>query len=99
MRRLSGSYKEETVKKMHTAVWVLCGLATVMAGCTTYYRVNDPAGTREYYTTKIDKTMAGAITFKDEKSGSVVTLQSSEVKEISEDEFEAAVKLEEKKGK
>jgi hypothetical protein len=84
---------------MLTAVWVLCGIAAVMAGCTTYYRVNDPAGTREYYTTKIDQTRAGSITFKDEKSGSVVTLQSSEVKEISEDEFEAAVKLEEKKGK
>jgi hypothetical protein len=100
MRRLSGSNKEETVKKMHTAVWVLCGIAAVVAGCTTtYYRVNDPAGSREYYTTKIDKTMAGAITFKDEKSGSMVTLQSSEVKEISGDEFEAAMKPEEKKGK
>ena len=72
--------------------WILCGMLTVMAGCTSYYRVSDPAGAKEYYTTDIDKTKAGAITFKDEKSGSVVTLQSSEVKEISEDEFRAAVK-------
>ena len=71
---------------------MLCGLVAVMAGCTTYYQVNDPAGTKEYYTTKIKETKTGAIAFTDKKSGSVVTLQSSEVKKISEDEFEAAVK-------
>ena len=71
---------------------MLCGLAAVVAGCgTDYYRVNDPAGTKEYYTTEIEQTKTGAIAFTDEASGSVVTLQSSEVKKISEDEFKAAV--------
>jgi hypothetical protein len=79
-------------------LWMLCGMAAVLAGCASYYRVNDPAGTREYYTTEIDKSKAGTITFKDEKSGSVVTLQSSEIKEISEEEFNAALKSGEKKG-
>ena len=75
-----------------TTAWLLCGLAALTAGCgATYYRVNDPAGTKEYYTTKIEQTKAGSITFKDEKGGSVVTLQSSEVKEISENEFKTAV--------
>jgi hypothetical protein len=75
-------------------------MAGLLAGCGGgYYRVNDPAGTKEYYTTDIDETKTGAITFKDEKSGSVVTLQSSEVKEISKDEFKAAVKPEEKMSK
>jgi expansin (peptidoglycan-binding protein) len=79
------------------SLYVLCGMLAVLAGCTSYYRVNDPAGTREYYTTDIDKsTVGGAITFKDEKSGSVVTLQSSEIKEISEEEFNAGVKSGEK---
>lgn len=86
-----------TVK--HVISWMLCGTIAVLAGCTTYYQVNDPAGSRMYYTTDIDKTKAGAITFKDEKSGGTITLQSSEVKEISEEEFNAAVKSEEKKGK
>jgi len=80
-------------------LWMLCGMVAVLAGCASYYKVNDPAGTREYYTTEIDKTKAGAITFKDEKGGSVVTLQSSEVKEISEEEFHAAVKPAGKKEK
>jgi len=84
--------------RMTTMVLILCGMITLVAGCgSDYYRVNDPTGNKEYYTTDIDKSKAGAITFKDEKSGSVVTLQSSEIKEISKDEFKSAVKPEEKK--
>lgn len=80
------------------ALGILCGIAGTLAGCGGgYYRVNDPAGSKEYYTNDIDQTKTGAITFTDKKSGSVVTLQSSEVKEISEDEFKTAVKPEEKK--
>jgi uncharacterized protein YdeI (BOF family) len=88
------------MKTTTIALWTICVMAGLLAGCGgNYYRVNDPAGDRQYYTTEIEKTKAGAITFKDEKGGSVVTLQSSEIKEISEDEFEAAVKPEEKKSK
>ena len=88
------------MKTTTMALWILCGMAGLLAGCGGgYYRVNDPGGTREYYTTDIDQTKTGTITFKDEKSGSVVTLQSSEVKQISEDEFKSAVKPEEKKSK
>ena len=85
------------MRTTHIAFGILCGMAGLLAGCGgNYYKVNDPAGDRQYYTTDIDKTKTGAITFKDEKSGSKVTLQSSEVKQISEDEFKAAVKPEEK---
>ena len=67
-------------------------LLVLAAGCTHYYQVSDPAGTKMYYTTGIDKTDAGAIRIKDEKTGAEVTLQSSEVKEISRDEYEGALK-------
>ena len=90
------------MKTTHVALWILCGMAGLLAGCgSNYYRVSDTAGNRQYYTTDIDKSRAGSISFKDEKSGAVVTLQSSEVKQISEDEFDAAVKQkpEEKKTK
>ena len=88
------------MKTTPMALGILCGMAGLLTGCGGgYYRVNDPAGDRQYYTSDIDQTKTGAITFKDEKSGSVVTLQSSEVKEISKDEFKAAVKPEEKKTK
>ena len=86
------------MKTTHLAFGLLCGMAGLLGGCGgDYYRVNDPAGDKQYYTTDIDKSRTGAITFKDEKSGSKVTLQSSEVKQISKDEFKAAVKPEEKK--
>jgi hypothetical protein len=82
------------------ALGILCVMAGLLVGCGgNYYRVNDPGGDRQYYTSEIEQTRTGAITFKDEKSGSVVTLQSSEVKEISKDEFKAAVKPEEEKSK
>ncbi len=73
-------------------VWGMAGLLVVMAGCTHYYKVNDPAGNKEYYTTKVEESRSGAIKIKDARTGSIVTLQSSEVKEISEDEYQAALK-------
>jgi hypothetical protein len=47
---------------------------------------------KSYYTTKVDNAgRGGAVKIKDEKSGSIVTLQFSEVKTISEEEYEAAM--------
>ena len=73
-------------------VLVLSVVALLATGCTHYYKVRDPGGSKDYYTTDIDRTKAGAIKVKDKKTGATVTLQSSEVIEISEDEFNAAVK-------
>jgi len=72
---------------------MICGLALMVTGCTSYYRVTDPASGKAYYTTKVsDAGRGGAVKIKDEKTGSMVTLQSSEIKEISSDEYEAALK-------
>jgi len=71
---------------------VLAVMVSLVAACAHYYKVNDPAGSKLYYTTDIDEAKSGAIKIKDERTGAVVTLQSSEVKEISKEEFEAAVK-------
>lgn len=71
---------------------IICGLTT-FSGCSSYYRVTDPASGKTYFTTKINEAgRAGAVKIKDEKTGSTVTLQSSEVKEISADEYEAGLK-------
>ena len=53
--------------------------------------VTDPTTGKAYYTTKVGDAGSGAIKINDEKTGSVVTLQSSEVKEISKDEYEAGM--------
>jgi hypothetical protein len=72
---------------------IICGLTVAVAGCTSHYRVTDPASGKTYYTTKINEAgRAGAVKIKDEKTGSTVTLQSSEVKEISAEEYEAGLK-------
>jgi len=72
---------------------VLFGLMTMVAGCTNYYRVTDPASGKNYYTTEVkDAGKSGAVKIKDDRSGSMVTLQSSEVKEITSEEYEAGLK-------
>jgi hypothetical protein len=67
---------------------VLTLLSMVLAtGCTTYYRVTDPASRHVYYTDEIKRRERGTIQFRDAKSGADVTLQASEVLEVSSDEF------------
>jgi hypothetical protein len=78
-------------KQRLIATLMLGGLTMLVAGCTNYYRVTDPTTGKAYYTTKVGDAGSGAIKIKDEKTGSMVTLQSSEVKEISKDEYEAGM--------
>jgi hypothetical protein len=70
-----------------TASTALLAIVLVSAGCTTYYRVTDPGSGRMYYTTDI-KRRGSAVEFTDAKSGSEVTLQGSEIKEISSEDFQ-----------
>jgi hypothetical protein len=63
-----------------------------LAGCGSYYKVTDPASKSIYYTDDIDQMKGGAVKFKDVKTDSIITLQSSEVKEIDSKEFEESTK-------
>ena len=63
-----------------------------VAGCTTYYRVTDQSTRRAYYTTDIDRSDSGAVRFYDEKSRASVTLQSTEIVEISKEAFNTGIK-------
>lgn len=69
----------------------------VCASCGSHYMVKDPATDKTYYTQKIESQKSGAVQFKDGKTGSEVTLQNSEISEISEDEYKAGVTPPEKK--
>ena len=76
----------------HMITGVLVGvLSLMMAGCSNYYRVTEPASGKTYYTTHIDER-SGAAKFKDDRTGSYVILHSAEVSELSEDEYGAEVK-------
>ena len=79
--------------KLHLILALTISGLLAFSGCSSHYRVTDPASGKTYFTTKINETgRAGAVKIKDEKTGSTVTLQSSEVKEISADEYEAGLK-------
>jgi hypothetical protein len=85
---------KQLITKHLTAALMLGGLAMLVTGCSSdhYYRVTHPTSGNEYYTTKIeDSGKGGAVKIKDEKTGSMVTLQSHDVKEISEEEYRAGL--------
>jgi hypothetical protein len=83
--------KEETMKRLH--IFLIAAMACLTLGCSShYYRVTDPSSGKNYFTKKVDEAgRAGAVKFKDERTGGNVTLQSSEVKEISEGEYDAGL--------
>ena len=59
-----------------------------MTGCSSnYYAVKDPVSGNSYYTEDIDQISGGAIQFIDQRTGSMVTIQNSVVKEINEQEY------------
>jgi hypothetical protein len=75
--------------------WLVVSLCVglLVVGCASphYYRVTDPKTGAEYFTPKIDGSKHGGMTLRDYRSGGMVTLQNSEVKEISEAEFKAGI--------
>ena len=60
----------------------------LVSACATYYKVKDPQSGSIYYTQKV-KREGGAVMFKDARSGAEVTIQNSEILEISGKEFDA----------
>lgn len=69
-------------------ILMICFVLFATVGCASYYKVTDPASSKTYYTKDVERNRDGSIEFKDEKTGAQVTLQSSEVIEVSSDEFE-----------
>jgi len=75
--------------RLHASVAGATACTALLAGCGSsgaYYMVREPGSATPYYTTNIS-TSGSALKFKDAKTGSGVTLQSSEVKKISKEEF------------
>jgi hypothetical protein len=79
--------------RFHTGIKaaVLAGVALGLAGCSsTYYMVKDPTDGKTYYTTELHKS-DGTVSFKDAKTLTTVTIQNSQVQEITKDEYTVAV--------
>jgi len=73
--------------------WLVVSLCVglLVVGCASYYKVTDPQSGKEYYTQKVDTLAGGAVKVMDTRTGSIVTLQNSQVKEISEKEYKAGL--------
>lgn len=67
-------------------------LLVVISGCGSYYKITDPTSKNVYYSKDFEKTKMGGLSFKDAKTGAIVTIQNSEIKEISRDTFDEEVK-------
>jgi hypothetical protein len=73
------------------ARWPIIATLALIAGCASYYKVTDPTSGRTFYTEKVERGKGETtIMFKDAKTGAEVTLPSSEVLEISSDQYKAA---------
>jgi len=73
------------------SILTLLATAMVLTGCGSYYMVRDPSNGNTYYTKDVDRAGdAGSVRFTDEKTGKVVTLPQSEVKEIDKYEYRSA---------
>jgi hypothetical protein len=66
---------------------LLVAACLLFAGCASYYRVTDVSTGDVYYTSKIHRKAGGAVKFKDGRTGSQVTLQSSQVTKITKEQF------------
>ncbi len=76
---------------MHPKYLLIAMSALMLSACTTYYMVKDPNSGKQFYTTSISQKKGQAVVFKDAASGAQVTLQSSQVSEISKDQYKAAI--------
>lgn len=78
-------------RKLVTSVLLIL-LTLSITGCGKYYMVKDPNTGNTYYTDCIEERNTGAIKFKDANTGSVVTIQNSEINEIPKDEYKKNTK-------
>lgn len=65
-------------------------LVSALGGCA-YYQINDPTTGKTYYTQNAQRApYSGAVMFVDAKSGDTLTLQNTQIKQISQEEFKNA---------
>jgi len=71
---------------------LLVVLSVAAVGCgSSYYIVNDPFTGKTYYTKDVDRFNSGNVSFKDEKTGKTVSIQNSEVQEVTSTEYQKAL--------
>lgn len=69
------------------------GAALAVAGCANhYYKVTEPNNGHTYYTDHLSRHTGGAVTLVDRSTGDKVTLQNSDVKRLTKEEYNRAAR-------
>jgi hypothetical protein len=76
-------------KRLRT--WSALAAISLLAACGGYYQVTDTASGKSYYTRDIDRD-EGHARFVDKASGDKVNLSGFEVRRITEEQYENAVR-------
>ena len=76
--------------RLATTLLATIALAATTA-CASYYKVSDPATGQDYYTKKYKQRKSGSVVFTDEKTGRQVTLQNSEIEEVSKGTYRSGL--------
>ena len=76
------------MSKLRVLVVVL--LTIGLSACAHYFKVVDPGNGKVFYTEDI-KRKGSAVEFKDAQTGSVITLQNSEITQIDKQAYETAL--------
>ncbi len=65
------------------------GAALAATGCVShhYYEVTEPTSGRTYYTHHMYSHMNGAVTLVDRSTGDKVTLQNSDIRRVTKEEY------------
>lgn len=83
------------MKKSLQYGWLVVSLSVgiFVVGCasSSFYRVTDLQSGKEYYTQTVDHLASGAVVVNDSRTNSIITLQNSQVKMISSDEYKAGL--------
>lgn len=73
---------------------IIIGLLLMfVAGCTTYHRVTDLNTGMVYYSEELHQKSGGAVEFKDGRTGHTIVLPSTEVREITKEQYQQGIYL------
>ena len=64
-------------------------VVVMLVGCVgcAYYRVTDPTTDKIYYTRHLQESSAGSVKFQEAETDKTVILDTAEIEQISEDEY------------